>query len=150
MLTSREQVEVAIQLKIRLLKCLKKSKQIVKKVFFSFNFFIHKLIWHILIMTKASFITLTVLFGLLSGLAGQSAMLPSQPDVTTVQDLNIQSFMGRWFMMYASKMPLNTYLKDAFCVVQDNKMMTSGLMNGMIGGDATPNEIEFQSVISFK
>ncbi len=103
-------------------------------------------------MTKASFISLAVLFGLFSGLAAQSAALPhQQPDVTTVTDLNIQSFMGRWFMMYASKTPLNTFLKNAFCVVQDNKLLApQGLINGMIGGDAVPNEVKFKSLISFK
>lgn len=33
--------------------------------------------------------------------------------------VHIEAIMGRWYQMYSSYVPLNSYEKDAFCVVVD-------------------------------
>jgi hypothetical protein len=86
---------------------------------------------------------LFVLAGLFSALHAQVA--PNLPTLTTVQDLDLSAYLGRWFMMYSSQVPLNTYLKGANCVVDDHKPLIGGL-----NGDNKPIEAEFTMAISFK
>eukprot|EP01034_Spumella_vulgaris_P032093 gene32093-39639_t len=67
-----------------------------------------------------------------------------QLPLKTVQNLNLEAYLGRWFMMFASQVPLNTYLKNAVCVIDDHKHLIGGL-----NGDNKPIEAEFTMLVSF-
>jgi hypothetical protein len=93
-------------------------------------------------MRPSAFVLLSFV-GLLIGLHGQ--LTSNQQALSTVQNLDLTAYLGRWFMMYTSQVPLNTYLKGATCVIEDHKHLIGGL-----NGDNKPIEAEFTLAISFK
>jgi lipocalin len=72
----------------------------------------------------------SVIMGLHSDLGG---VIP--PD--TVNSLNLTSYYGRWFQMYASKLPNTTIEKNGYCVTADHFAMANenniafGLVNSL-------------------
>ncbi len=67
-----------------------------------------------------SAITLVSLFSLFAVISCQQNTV-SKP-ITAIAKLDLPSFLGRWFMVYASKMPRSPF-SDAACVVEDFKLM---------------------------
>jgi hypothetical protein len=54
---------------------------------------------------------------LLSAVNGQLPGIFQQPN--TVSKLNLTAFSGRWFQMYTSMIPRESFERDLLCVVSD-------------------------------
>eukprot|EP01034_Spumella_vulgaris_P022661 gene22661-28805_t len=91
------------------------------------------------------------LFALLSVAAsGQIVNIPAtnsnnNPALVPVSSLDVPSFLGRFMIMYTNQLPLNTFMKDAFCAVKDFT-----LMNGASVATWVPtNVVTLKDVLSF-
>lgn len=51
----------------------------------------------------------------------------------TVDSLEIEAYIGRWYLMYTSLIPLSTYLQNGYCVTGD--YYNSGNQNGKVTFD---------------
>jgi hypothetical protein len=122
---------------------IRKTKKNFSK---SSSHFDHKtIVLHINKVMKSSVFALLSFFGLLVGLLHGQMATSGQQALSTVQNLDLDAYLGRWYMMYTSQVPLNTYLKGATCVVEDHKLIIDRLST-----DNKPIVAEFNIVISFK
>jgi hypothetical protein len=96
---------------------------------------------------NSTLFTVLSLFALFASLNGQqSSTVISNNPLMPVATLDLPSFLGRWYVTHASQIPLDTFLKDAHCVLQDYT-----LMNGASLANWQPTDlVVIKDVLSFK
>ncbi len=101
-----------------------------------------------------SAVTIVSLFSLFAVMSCQQ-QTASKP-ITAVSSLDVPSFLGRWFMVYASKMPQSPF-SGASCVVEDFKLMNDALASSFVPSNIVSLDVDisfkyesFSKVLKFK
>ncbi len=84
------------------------------------------------------FYSFALLISLVAGLCGGQKLTPIP--IETVDELQLSSYVGRWYQMYSSLIPDITFEKKGYCITADyfNESTTSA------------NNVSFNFVISQK
>jgi apolipoprotein D and lipocalin family protein len=75
----------------------------------------------------SSLISMAAAFG--PAAVNETALGLTLGGVDTVDTLDVSAYIGRWYQMYADKVVLDTFEKDAYCVTADYAVLEDGSLS---------------------